>query len=202
MHQNTLRKIQFITFIFNIMFMTIPLQASTERYSEMEQKKYDNITKKLEKEKFFIKISNIDIQNEHHASTLLISCVDFRLRDETHRFMDEELMLLNDYDEMSFPGASLGLVNAKYPHWGQSINEIIGLLKELHNIKRVILLDHRGCGAYNLIVGKDHAETPEKEKQSHQKVLREAKELIQKNFPKLDVNMLLMGLDGVVERID
>ena len=43
------------------------------------------------------------------ASTLLISCVDFRLRDKTEKLMIEKFNLLDDYDEVTIPGASLAL---------------------------------------------------------------------------------------------
>ena len=37
-------------------------------------------------------------EKKHTASTLLISCVDFRLRDKTEKLMIEKFNLLDDYD--------------------------------------------------------------------------------------------------------
>lgn len=169
---------------------------------EMEEK-YKAVSEKLKNTKEF-KVSHKD-QNllcMHTASTLLISCVDFRLRDETFELMNDVLNLTDDYDELVLPGASLALVNDKYPHWGQSINEIIGLLKKLHSIKRVIFLDHRNCGAYRLILGQESIKNRETETKTHTKILNEACDHIHKEFPKLETHKLLMGLDGTVERID
>lgn len=64
------------------------------------------------------KIVKVEVSKEHlktlnEASTLLISCVDFRLIDETDKLM-KQLGLEDDFDKVSLPGASLALVNEKY----------------------------------------------------------------------------------------
>jgi hypothetical protein len=141
------------------------------------------------------------LEKKHEASTLLISCVDFRLREETDKLMETYLSLLDDYDEIALPGASLTLAQTKYPHWSKTVKDVIGLVEKLHKIKRVIFLDHRECGAYKLLYGKEHAATKEKETHSHKVAFEKARDLLKKEFPQLKVYTLLMGLDGVVENI-
>ena len=90
-----------------------------------------------------VQISNSSLAKLHEASTLLVSCVDFRLRNETEDLMNETLGLVDDYDEVVFPGASLALVTDTHRHWGKSMEEIIALLEKLHHIKRVVLSRNR-----------------------------------------------------------
>jgi hypothetical protein len=164
----------------------------------IDKKNFEEI---IQQSTFRVDVSAPNLDKKHETSTLLVSCVDFRLRDETDKLMEKHLFLMDDYDEIALPGASLALVQTKYPHWNKTLKDLIGLIEKLHHIKRVIFLDHRGCGAYNLLQGKEHAATPEKETHSHKAVLDRAREILKKDFPKLKVYTLLMGLDGVVENI-
>ncbi len=148
-----------------------------------------------------IDISSTKFTKMHKASTLLISCVDFRLRDETEKLMRINFGLLDDYDEIVMPGASLALVSQDHPHWKKTVEDIVEILKKLHHIKRVILLDHRDCGAYKLIMGHEHTKNHESETKMHREVLSKAKSTIETKFPQLKVYSLLLGLDGAVEVI-
>lgn len=49
-----------------------------------------------------------------------ISCMDFRLVDDTVYFLDS-IGLNNDYDQFVLAGGSIGFTQEKYPHWGQSL---------------------------------------------------------------------------------
>lgn len=116
------------------------------------------------------------------ASTLLISCVDFRLRDKTEKLMIEKFNLLDDYDEVTIPGASLALTKDSHLNWKEMVEEMIDMLRKLHHIKRVILLDHRDCGAFKLIKGQGHTKTRALETQTHIEVMQEAKASLQSKF--------------------
>jgi carbonic anhydrase len=151
------------------------------------------------------KVVKVEVSKEHlktlnEASTLLISCVDFRLIDETDKLM-KQLGLEDDFDKVSLPGASLALVNEKYTCWGETIEDTIGILQQLHNIKQIVFLDHRDCGAYKMLVGQEYLETREKETAEHTKILNKARNIIKEKFPQLKVYTFLMGVDGVVEQI-
>ncbi len=138
-------------------------------------------------------------EKKHTASTLLISCVDFRLRDKTEKLMIEKFNLLDDYDEVSIPGASLALTKDAHLNWKEMVEEMIDMLRKLHHIKRIILLDHRDCGAFKLIKGSKHTTTRELETQTHLEVMQEAKKSLQSKFSHLEVYTMLLDLDGSVE---
>ena len=183
-------------YIFQLIAFLFVVGCSAD--TTVNNKTFDEL---IQQSTIIVPVSNPELEKKHEASTLLISCVDFRLRDETDKLMESCLSLLDDYDEIALPGASLALVQTKYPHWSKTVRDLIGLIEKLHNIKRVIFLDHRGCGAYKLLQGKEHAATREKETHSHKVVFDKAREILKKEFPKLKVYTLLMGLDGVVENI-
>src|SRR5437868_2406577 len=54
------------------------------------------------------------------ADALLLSCMDYRLTDETALFMSNDLGMHDNYDHVILAGASLGVNNTKYPNWGKT----------------------------------------------------------------------------------
>ena len=163
---------------------------------------HDQFEEKLKLLPLKIQVSNIRIANMSKTSTLLISCIDFRLVDETERLMSQVFGLIDDYDQITLPGASLALVADQYPHWGKTINDIVDIALQLHNIKRIILLDHRDCGAYKLIQGSNGHHDHISETKQHKEVMLKAKKVLQDKFPKLKIYTLLLGLDGKVENLE
>ncbi len=83
----------------------------------------------------------------HKAYVLLVTCVDFRLRYEVADYMQKR-GLTADYDEITLPGSSLGVMNDVYPHWKQAFLEQFRLLKKIHHFNHVIFMDHCDCRTF------------------------------------------------------
>lgn len=135
-----------------------------------------------------------------HADALLLTCMDYRLLDDTERYMTGR-GLRDKYDQVVLAGASLGAVTDKYHAWNQTFWDHLSLAIQLHGIHRVIVLDHRDCGAYKLILGEGCCDTRAGETLAHKKQLELLRAGINKSFPQLEVELLLMDLDGKVEKI-
>lgn len=134
------------------------------------------------------------------VDALLLSCIDYRLTDKTANYMAGR-GLKEDYDQVVLAGASLGAVTEKFPDWGRTFWEHLDLAVKLHGIKRVIALDHRDCGAYRLILGKELADDRAKETRVHAEILHRLRSEIRTRHPALAAELLLMALDGSVETI-
>jgi hypothetical protein len=65
----------------------------------------------------------------------------------------------------------------------------------------VIAVDHRDCGAYKLVFNKDYGKLPDEETQIHTKVMTDFRDLVKRKQPTVDVELLLMWLDGHVQPI-
>ncbi len=155
----------------------------------------------IKQDHFYVKPSQKTLSKLHEASTLVIGCVDFRLRDEIERFLEEELSLLDKYDEIILPGASLAFVQTKYPSWSKTIEETTKILIKLHNIKRVIFIDHMGCGAYKLLKGEAIMASKETELLAHKETLHAARAKMKAKFPELEIYTFVMDLEGHIEHI-
>lgn len=134
------------------------------------------------------------------TDVLLLSCMDFRLMDDIGRYMAER-GFHEKYDHLVLAGASLGAVNDKYPAWRKTFWDHVDLAVQLHQIERLVVMDHRDCGAYRLLVGAEQVDTPEKETAAHAQQLAALRSITQDRYPNLKVETLLMGLDGKVEAL-
>jgi carbonic anhydrase len=134
------------------------------------------------------------------TEALLMTCMDFRLIDETERYMTGR-GLRDKYDQIILAGASLGAVTDRYPAWNKTFWEHLDLGLKLHHIHTVIVMDHRDCGAYKAILGEDFTKDRAKETAVHTEKLREIRKQVVAKHPALKVELLLMSLDGTVETI-
>ncbi|MFA3783404.1 carbonic anhydrase [Melioribacteraceae bacterium 4301-Me] len=129
---------------------------------------------------------------------LLLTCMDFRLIEHKNKYM-EMRGLTGDFDQIILAGASLGAINEKYTSWNETFWQHLQLAIELHNIRKVILMDHRDCGAYRIILKKDFYKNRKEETEIHSEYLNKLAKLIKEKYPHLEIEMLLMDLDGKVE---
>jgi len=134
------------------------------------------------------------------TDALLLNCIDYRLTAATTRYMAANRMA-GKYDQFILAGASLGAKTDKFPSWGTAFWEHVQVAIDLHGIRKVIVMDHRDCGAYKAILGKDLAGNPKEEFAVHAALMRALKADIGKKHPNLAVELLLMDLDGKVETV-
>ena len=136
----------------------------------------------------------------HTTEALLLSCMDYRLMDDIAKYMDAR-GLTDQYDHVVLAGAALGAVTKNFKDWNKTFWEHLKISIDLHQINSVILMDHRDCGAYKVILKADFSKDPLLEERVHSKYLRELAQAIGKRYPKLEIEMLLMNLDGTVQTI-
>ncbi|MGC2857575.1 carbonic anhydrase [Novispirillum sp. DQ9] len=134
------------------------------------------------------------------AEALLLSCMDYRLIDDIVRYMDGR-GLRDRYDHVILAGASLGALQDRNVAWGQTFWDHVDVALRLHHIGRVIVMDHRDCGAYAAFLGPDHARNADSEFQAHATRMRALREMILARHPALAVELLFMALDGTVETV-
>lgn len=132
------------------------------------------------------------------TEALLLSCMDYRLTDEIEHYMSGR-GLRDKYDHIVLAGASLGAVTDKFPAWNQTFWEHLDIAIKLHNIHTVIVLDHRDCGAYKVILGPEISRDVATETSAHATQLKKLQAMIGHKHPKLKVETLLMALDGKVQ---
>lgn len=131
------------------------------------------------------------------VDSLLLTCMDFRLTGAVCKWMDGRGLAKN-YDHVILAGASLGATTPKFPAWNETFWQHLGLAVKLHRIGRVIVIDHRDCGAYKVILNEDLKDDPVRELKVHSEYLRLLREQIIRRQSGLTVELGLMNLDGSV----
>ncbi len=142
-----------------------------------------------------------------HTENLLLSCMDYRLVNDIEKYMDGR-SLAEEYDHIVLAGASLGALGevmvggeAKSV-WKQTFSEHLTVAKSLHQIHKVIVMDHWDCGAYKATFGDDLYQDEKKAIQMHSKKLHAISVDIKKQYPELEFEGLLMDLEGKVTQLE
>ncbi|MBV9326245.1 MAG: hypothetical protein JO352_20980 [Chloroflexi bacterium] len=133
----------------------------------------------------------------HGVEALLLNCIDYRLIQHVNRYMSLRGMT-GKYDQVVLAGASLAAVYPGLPDWNQTFWDQLQVSSDLHNIARVIVLDHRDCGAFKTYLGRDYGQEPDAETQVHAVYLDTLRQQINARHPELEVELMLMSLDGSV----
>ncbi len=111
------------------------------------------------------------------------------------------MKLTNKYDQISLAGASLAAVSSKFLSSNAAFWDHVVIAKQLHHIKRVVVVDHRDCGAYKVVYGKDFAGADGPETAQHKSVMQSLRAELARRHPDLASDFYLMALDGRVEKI-
>ena len=132
---------------------------------------------------------------EGQYEAMLLSCIDPRMVAPVYRYM-ERRGLTGYYSQFVIAGAAVAVVAAKFEAWRQTFWDNLAVSSELHRINRVIVVDHRDCGAVKLAYGAESIATPEAETRTHRMILAEFREALAKRHPHLKAETGLMALDG------
>ena len=138
--------------------------------------------------------------NENHYQCNIKKDIGFVLFCFDHRFINNMYELLNrdetvkSFDYFALAGGSLGFLKNDLGCWDKTCIEHIELAHKIHNIKKIIIIDHEDCEMYKDYYN-DLKKHPRREKKHHINNLTELMELLEKQF-KLTVDAFILNLDG------
>jgi len=129
----------------------------------------------------YLKKLAVDSDPDHEADVLLLTCMDFRFFIKI-----AEMMKGIKYDHVILAGAALGamtIVPPKdeplKPDWHTTFFDHLDLAIKLHSVKKVVVLEHRDCGAYGPkgfgLLPADPTDEQERKAHEHQVDLLSAK---------------------------
>jgi carbonic anhydrase len=129
---------------------------------------------------------------------MLLSCIDPRMVEPVHTYMASR-GLTGKYSQVVLAGAAIGVVAPSFAAWEPAFWGNLAATIELHHIRRVIAIDHRNCGAARIAYGEEAVATPDAETATHRRALAAFRQEVAKRYPQLEVETLLMALDGRTE---
>src|SRR5262249_41003552 len=135
---------------------------------------------------------------EGNYEAMVLSCIDPRFPEPTLNYMKSRGML-GKYSQFVIAGASIGVVAPVFKDWQKAFWDNLAASIELHNIPKVIAINHRDCGAAKIAYGEAKVANPQIETETHRAALVEFRKQVNERQPKLAVEIGLMALDGKVE---
>lgn len=139
-------------------------------------------------------------QNQHQAQALALFCMDFRFKDAALEFLKHDLGLV-DLDLVVLAGAAKNLAAPQDSSDFKVTLKQFELSSKLHQIKKIVLIDHQDCGAYG---GSAVFETSKGEREAHIINLRKAGEILRQRFPDKEIVLFyakIIGKEIKFERI-
>jgi carbonic anhydrase len=128
---------------------------------------------------------------------MVLSCIDPRFQPIVYNFLKKK-KLIGKYSSFTIAGASLGVTAAKFKKWHKTFWDNIETSIKLHHIKKLIIVNHRDCGAAKIINGKKKFSI-DIETKIHRESFEKIKKLIKKKYPKLNTELNIISLNKKVE---
>lgn len=131
---------------------------------------------------------------------LLLSCMDFRLRDEVGLFMHQRGMQ-NLYDETIWPGAAMGLMHPYGKGWFDVFCQQLALANSMHPLHTVMVMEHVDCGLYKHVLGDQYGNNQNQDRIHHTHYVQILAQKMALLYPEIAVEGLWLQLDGRVQTL-
>tara|TARA_A100001015_G_C14610356_1_gene563964 strand:- start:1 stop:417 length:417 start_codon:yes stop_codon:yes gene_type:complete len=128
---------------------------------------------------------------------MLLSCIDPRFQPIIYNYLKKK-KLMGKYSTFTIAGSAIGVTANKFKKWHKTFWENFDTSVKLHNIKRLIVINHRDCGAAKIINGKKEF-SKLNETKVHKNSLQKIKKIFKKKYPKLSIELKIISLNSKVE---
>ena len=128
---------------------------------------------------------------------MVLSCVDPRFQQPVYNYLKKK-KLNGKYSSFTIAGAAVGVTASKFKKWHQVFWDNIDISIKLHKIKKLIVINHRDCGAAKIINGKKNF-SKTKETKIHKNSFKKIKKIFKKKYPKLKIELKLISLNKKIE---
>jgi carbonic anhydrase len=129
---------------------------------------------------------------------MVLACIDPRFQAPVSRYTAGR-QLTGKYSQFTIAGASIGVVAPALKDWHQTFWDNLAASVQLHSIGKVIVINHRDCGAAKIAYGEAAVADAAAETKTHREALAEFRKQLAVRYPKLGVETGLMALDGTFE---
>ena len=129
---------------------------------------------------------------------MVLSCMDPRFQHLVHNHLKKK-KLTGKYSAFTIAGAAVGVTHNKFKQWHKTFYNNLATSIQLHKIEKLIVINHKDCGATKIANGKKEFNVTNKKK-IHEDSFSKLKKEIKKRFPKLKVELNLMSLESKITK--
>ncbi len=131
---------------------------------------------------------------------MVLSCIDPRFQHLVHNHLKKK-KLTGKYSAFTIAGAAVGVTHNKFKKWHKTFYDNLGTSIQLHKIEKLIVINHKDCGAAKIANQKKEFNIYD-ELKIHLESFTKIKKTIKKKFPKLKIEFYLMSLDKKVKKFN
>ena len=129
---------------------------------------------------------------------MVLSCIDPRFQRKVYNHLRKK-KLNGKYSAFTIAGASIGVTHPKFKRWHKTFYDNLSTSIHLHKIEKLIVINHKDCGAAKIINGKKEFSI-QNEKKVHKESFKKLKKIINKKFPKLKLELNLISLQNKITK--
>ena len=129
---------------------------------------------------------------------MILSCIDPRFQPIVFNFLNKK-HLKGKYSSFTIAGAAIGVTSSKFKKWHKTFLENVSISVKLHKIKKIIVINHRDCGAAK-IINKKKDFNKSIETQIHIHSFKKIKKILKRKFSNLQVETFLVSLNKKIEK--
>ncbi len=123
---------------------------------------------------------------------MVLSCIDPRFQPKVFKYLKTK-KLTGKYSSFTIAGAAIGVTHKKFKKWHSTFLDNLSTSIKLHNIKKLIVINHSDCGAAKIVNGKKKF-NQSIENKIHKDSFKKIKKILSKKFPKLKLNFKILSL--------
>ena len=128
---------------------------------------------------------------------MVLSCIDPRFQPIVYNYLKKK-KLSGRYSSFTIAGAAVGVTAKKFKKWHKVFWDNMDTSIKLHKIKRLIVINHRDCGAAKIING-NKVFSKINETKIHKNSFIKIKKKFKKKYPKLKIELKIISLNKKIE---
>ena len=128
---------------------------------------------------------------------MVLSCMDPRFQPIVYNYLKKK-KLIGKYSAFTIAGSAIGVTASKFKKWHKVFWENFDTSIKLHNIKKLIVINHRDCGVAKIINGKKDFSSINETK-VHKNSFQKIKKIFKKKYPKLKIELKLISLNKKIQ---
>ena len=123
---------------------------------------------------------------------MVLSCIDPRFQSKVYKYLKSK-KLTGKYSSFTIAGAAIGVTNQKFKKWHSTFWENLKTSIKLHQISKLIVINHKDCGAAKIVNGKKKFNSSIEDK-IHKQSFEKLRKTLRKKHPNLKVNFKTMKI--------
>ena len=128
---------------------------------------------------------------------MVLSCIDPRFQPVVYNYLKKK-KLVGKYSSFTIAGSAVGVTASKFKRWHKAFWDNFDTSVKLHNIRKLIVINHRDCGAAKIINGQKEF-SKVNETAVHKNSFQKIKKIFKRKYPKLRIELKLISLNSKVE---